>query len=100
MDFYRDRFTEAGIQTLVPGKKEDREYIEQTLLHELGKGIILDATRQAYLRIIQELIDRGAEGIILGCTEIPLLIRQEDVPIPTFNTTEIHVQAGVNFAFS
>lgn len=100
MDFYRDRFTQAGIQTLVPEQKEVRDYIEQTLLHELGKGIVLDNTRQEYVRIIQQLIANGAEGIILGCTEIPLLIRQQDVPVPVFNTTQIHVQAAVDLALA
>lgn len=100
MGFYRDLFTEACIQTLIPQKKEDRDYIEQTLLYELGKGIVLDNTRQAYVRLIHQLIERGAEGVILGCTEIPLLIRQEDVQVPVFNTTQIHVQAAVDFALS
>ena len=100
MDFYCSRFTEADIQTIVPDKKEDRDYIEQTLLHELGKGIVQNNTRQAYVQIIQQLIANGAEGIILGCTEIPLLIRQSDVPVPIFNTTQIHVQAAVDFALS
>lgn len=100
MDFYRNKFSEAGIKTLIPEAKSDRDYIEQTLLYELGKGVILETTREAYISIIDQLIGRGATGIILGCTEIPLLIRQTDVSVPIFNTTEIHVQAAVEFALA
>lgn len=98
MDFYRSVLTEANIDTIIPESKHDRDYIEETLLHELGKGIIRDDTRRNYLRIIEQLIANGAQGIILGCTEIPLLISQTDVSIPVFNTTKIHVQAAVDFA--
>ena len=100
MDFYRDVLHEHGIQTIIPDTQEERDYIEDTLLHEFGKGIIKMDTKEAYLRIIDKLIQRGAEGIILGCTEIPLLIGQEDMPIPVFNTTHIHVQAAVAFALA
>ncbi len=100
LDFYRDKLAEQGIETIIPESKEDRDFIEHTLLHELGKEIITEATKCAYLKIIDKLIDQGAEGIILGCTEIPLLIGQEDVPVPVFNTTLIHSQAAVNFSLT
>lgn len=69
-------------------------------MHELGKGIILPKTKQEYISIINRLIEQGAEGIILGCTEIPLIISQDDVTVPVFNTTQIHAQAAVEFAVS
>ena len=100
MDFYRQPFTAAGIETIVPERKEDRDYIEHTLLHELGKGIIRPETKKAYLDIIDALIERGAEGIILGCTEIPLLMHEDDVSLPVFNTTKIHVLAAVDYALA
>jgi aspartate racemase len=100
LDFYRDKLTERSIETIIPESKEDRDFIEHTLLHELGKEIITEETKQAYLKIIDKLIRQGAEGIILGCTEIPLLIGQEDVSVPVFNTTLIHSQAAVDFIFS
>ncbi|MCY1523836.1 putative racemase YgeA [compost metagenome] len=67
-------------------------------MYELGKGILLPETKAAYKRIIDQLIGRGAEGIVLGCTEIPLIISQEDVAVPVFNTTFIHAQAAVEFS--
>lgn len=100
LDFYRDKLAELGVETIIPEDKKDRDLIEETLLHELGKGIITEETKYAYLDIINKLIDRGAEGIILGCTEIPLLIGQDDVAVPVFNTTFIHSQAAVNFSLS
>lgn len=100
MDFYRDVLHAHGIETLIPYSKSERDFIEDTLLHELGRGILSNETKNSYLQIINTLIRRGAQGIILGCTEIPLLIGQEDVPIPVFNTTQIHVQAAVDFALA
>jgi aspartate racemase len=100
LDFYRDKLAERNIETIIPESKEDRDFIEHTLLYELGKEIITEETKQAYLKIIDKLIDQGAEGIVLGCTEIPLLIGQEDVCVPVFNTTLIHSQAAVDFALS
>jgi aspartate racemase len=64
-------------------------------VHELGKGILSPITKTAYTRIAETLIERGAEGIVLGCTEIPLLISQDDLRVPVFNTTEIHAKAAV-----
>jgi aspartate racemase len=97
MDFYKDKLRGYGIEPIIPESQETRDYIQQTLGLELGKGIIRAETKQAYLAIIDELIARGAEGIVLGCTEIPLLISQYDVDIPVFDTTKIHSQAAVEF---
>ncbi|HQT90449.1 MAG TPA: aspartate/glutamate racemase family protein [Candidatus Kryptobacter bacterium] len=97
--FYKDRLAKFGITTLVPEESE-REYIHRTIMTELEKAILKDETRKKYLEIINGLVRRGAEGIILGCTEIPLLIKQSDCAIPVFDTTELHAMAAVEFALS
>jgi len=99
MDFYRSKLSEHDIQTIIPDE-EDRNYIHEKIYSELGKGIIKEETKSGYLSIIQKLISQGAEGIILGCTEIPSLIKQADVNVPVFDTTLIHSEAAVAFAFS
>ncbi|MEO5777292.1 MAG: amino acid racemase [Flavobacterium sp.] len=98
LDFYKSKFAEAGIEIVIPENRSDRLMMEDTLLNELGKGIMINETKQKYLAIIDQLIASGAEGIILGCTEIPLLIKSTDVAIPIFNTTAIHAEAAVKFA--
>lgn len=100
MDFYKDKIRSLGIEPMIPENQEKRDYIQETLRDELGKGIIKDETRREYLKIIHGLIAQGAEGIILGCTEIPMIISQEDVEVPVFDTTKIHSNAAVTFALS
>ncbi|SDF50914.1 aspartate racemase [Dyadobacter soli] len=100
MDFYKDKLTSYGIEPIIPASQESRDFIQNTLKDELGKGIVLEKTKQGYLAIIDELIAEGAEGIILGCTEIPLIISQDDVAVPVFDTTRIHSEAAVAFALS
>lgn len=100
MDFYFKKLAENNIEAIVPFLQEERDFIQQTLKEELGRGIIKEQTKRAYLSIIEKLIENGAEGIILGCTEIPMLINQEDVAVPVFDTTKIHSEAAVNFAVS
>ncbi|MBO9585759.1 MAG: aspartate/glutamate racemase family protein [Flavobacterium sp.] len=100
MDFYFDKLAENNIEAIVPFLQEDRDFIQKTLKEELGRGIISEQTKKAYLSIIDELIENGAEGIILGCTEIPLLLSQEDISVPAFDTTRIHSEAAVKFAVS
>ncbi|PWB24776.1 aspartate/glutamate racemase family protein [Flavobacterium sp. HTF] len=100
MDFYLNKLAENNVEAIVPYLQEERDFIQQTLKEELGRGIIKEQTKRAYLNIIEKLIENGAEGIILGCTEIPLLISQEDVSVPVFDTTKIHSEAAVNFAVS
>lgn len=100
LDFYKNKLQEYDIEAIIPQDKSDRDYIEETILHELGKGIVLPQTKSAYVRIANALIEQGAEGIILGCTEIPLVLQQEDIPVPVFNTTHIHAKAAVQFAFT
>jgi len=97
MDFYKSRLNESGIEMMIP-EPEDRKYIHQAILTELLKDDFRHDTRSAFMEIIHRLAKAGAEGIILGCTEIPLLIKQEDIDIPLFNTTDIHANAAVNFA--
>lgn len=98
LDFYKDKLIASGIEPIIPESQEDRDYIEDTLRNELGRGFLNPETKKQYLAIIQQLIDRGAEGIILGCTEIPLLIHQEDIAVPAFDTTKIHAEAALAFA--
>ncbi len=98
MDFYKNKLAENGIEVMVPAQLAVRDYIQETLREELSKGIIRPETKESYLAIIQDLINQGAEGIILGCTEIPMLISQEDVAVPVFDTTRIHASAAVDFA--
>lgn len=97
--FYKDRLAKFGITTIVP-EKSQRGYIHGTIMTELEKAILEDGTRKKYLEIIGSLVQKGAEGIILGCTEIPLLIKQSDCSVPVFDTTEIHAMAAVEFALS
>lgn len=99
-DFYIKKLEDHGLHVLVPSKKETRDYIQFSLKEELGRGMILEETRAKYIQIISELIKEGAEGIILGCTEIPMLISQEDFEIPVFDTTKIHCQAIVDYMLS
>jgi len=100
MDFYRKKLEEHTLEVLTPGKQEVRDYIQHTIKEELGRGLIISGTKQKYISIINELIADGAEGIILGCTEIPMLISQADVSIPVFDTTKIHSKAIVDFVLS
>jgi len=97
LDFYKNAVAQYGIETLVPGEK-DIEFINTSIYTELGKNIFLPATRQQYVEIINKLAGRGAEGVILGCTEIPMLIKQTDSSIPVFDTTKLHAMAAVEFA--
>lgn len=100
LPFYRDKLRSHGIETLIPLEPATRDFIQQTLKEELGRGIVTPATKAAYLDVVAELVARGAEGIVLGCTEIPLLLSQQDVAVRVFDTTRIHVDAAVKFATS
>lgn len=99
LDFYKNKLAENGINTIIPNEAEI-EIINTAIYTEMGKGIFTAATKAKFLGIIQRLISEGAEGIILGCTEIPILIKQEDCTAPVFDTTRIHSQAAVRFALS
>lgn len=97
MDFFKDKLQEHDIKVFIPAE-EDRAFIHATIFDELGKNIIKQETKKRYLGIIDKLVKEGAEGAILGCTEIPLLLKQEDSKIPLFDTTFIHAGAAVNFS--
>jgi aspartate racemase len=99
MDFYKKRFNLFGIESLVP-EKSDRNFIHDAIMNELLKEQFKSETKNKFLYIIDELAKSGANGIVLGCTEIPLLIKQYDVSLPVFNTLEIHAKATVDFALS
>jgi aspartate racemase len=100
MEFYRKKLEENGLNVLIPEKQETRDYLQYTIKEELGRGIINPDTKQNYISIVKDLVDRGAEGIILGCTEIPMLISQEDFSIPVFDTTKIHSSAIIEYALT
>lgn len=97
MDFYTKRLSNSGIESLVPEKPE-REFIHSAIMNELLKEKFNEETKEKLLNIINDLEQKGAEGIVLGCTEIPLLIKQADTHLPVFNTLEIHAKATVDFA--
>jgi len=96
-DFYKLRLEEKGIKVLTP-KAGDRALIHKVIYEELCLGKALEESRNQYKRIIRDLISQGAEGIILGCTEIGLLIKKEDMKIPLFDTTSIHAKKAVEYA--
>jgi len=99
-DFYRDRLTDNhGLQIVIPGK-DGRQLVHGIIYDELCQGIIHDPSRRAIQEIIQGLVDRGAEGIILGCTELPLLVKESDAGVPLLDTTAIHARAAVEIALA
>jgi aspartate racemase len=96
-DFYKNKLKEYGIDTLIPNEA-DRIFIGDTIFNEFSKEIFLPETKQGYIEIIKKLQMQGAEGAILGCTEIPILIKQSDCDIPVFDTMYLHSQMAVDFA--
>ena len=99
LPFYKNILAKQGIETIVPNDAE-MEYINTVIYEEMGKGVFLPERKTEIVRIIGQLKNEGAEGVILGCTEIPILIKQQDSPIPVFDTAAIHVEAAVRFALS
>jgi aspartate racemase len=97
MDFYTKKLSEAGLSSVVPEKSE-RLFIHNTIMNELLKEIFKPESKKRFLDIIYDLEQKGAQGIVLGCTEIPLLIKQSDTNLPVFNTLEIHAKAAVDYA--
>ena len=99
-DFYKGRLTEKyGMKVIIPSPAEMEE-VHRVIYEELCAGKILESSKEKYIDIITGLVNEGAEGIILGCTEIGLLIKSPDSPVPLFDTTEIHANAAVRFALS
>ncbi len=97
--FYSDRLSSHNIATLVP-TSEQQEEIHRVIYEELSRGILRPASRAYYLRVIDSLAERGAEGIILGCTEIPLLVGEDDHTLPLFDTATIHADVALEAALS
>lgn len=98
-DYYQKRLARFDLEAFVP-HPEDKKFVHDSIFEELGKQIFLDETKRKYLDLIDRLHADGAEGIILGCTEIPMLIKQSDCKIPVFDTTMIHAKYAVDFALS
>lgn len=97
-DFYRGRLEDRfGLEVLIP-EPEDRAAVHGIIYRELVTGQVLDASRDVYRAVIQRLVARGAQGVILGCTEIMLLVSQADSPVPIFDTTTLHAMAAVDRA--
>jgi aspartate racemase len=92
--FYREGLLKGGIETVVPDMSSQQK-VHEIIFEELGKGIISENSKQVYLKIIDDLAQQGAEGVILGCTEIPLLIKAEDCGLPLFDTAELHAKAAL-----
>jgi aspartate racemase len=97
MGFYKTRLNKENIKILMPDATE-RKFIHQTITDELLKGIFKEESKAGFLQIMNRLHSQGAEGIVLGCTEIPLLIKQQDTELPLFDTLRIHSLAAVDFA--
>ncbi|MCG2613180.1 aspartate/glutamate racemase family protein [Terrimonas sp. NA20] len=97
LPFYSEILSAYDITTIIPGQ-DDIDYINNAIYTEMGKGIFLPETKRKFLDIIHQLADRGAQGVILGCTEIPLLLQQKDTEVKLYDTTLIHSKAAVRFA--
>lgn len=100
LDFYKNKLEDKKITVIIPNDEADIEFINDAIYNEMGKGIFLPKTKERFIIIIDSLIKRGAEGIVLGCTEIPILIKQQDCRVPVFDTTNIHAHAAVEFALN
>ena len=99
MDFYKNRLNNRSIEVIAPDKP-DRDFIHHSIMNELLKEVFLPETKAGFIGIMDKLRKKGAEGIILGCTEIPLLIKQNDYDLPIFSTLEIHAEEIANFALA
>jgi aspartate racemase len=97
LNFYKDELASHGIDCIIPGDA-DAAFVNETIFELFSKNIFLPETKKKYLEIIGNLQQQGAEGIILGCTEIPILLNQADCKIPLFDTAKIHARAAVDFA--
>ena len=95
--FFKNHLASAGIDTLIP-EKEEREWIHQAIITELSKGILNPATKAGFLNIIKGLCQKGAQAVVLGCTEFSLLLDPSQGPVKLFDTTAIHAKAAVDFA--
>ena len=97
--FYKDVLSSNGIESLIPGE-DDMNFIHRAIFKELSLEIFKEETKERLLEICSDLISRGAGGIILGCTELPLIIKQDDLKVPAFDTLRIHAEAGAKYLIS
>ncbi|NCC68817.1 MAG: aspartate/glutamate racemase family protein [Clostridia bacterium] len=97
-DFYRDKLTRRGIDVLIP-EGDDIELVNRVIFDELCLGVVRESSRVEYLRVIEALQHRGAQGVLLGCTELGLIVSQSDVALPMFDTTVIHAKKAAEMAF-
>lgn len=97
MDFYRGRLEKAGLTCLVPETEDERNHIHAIIFNELVKGVVKPESREAFMKAANALLARGAEGIILGCTEVNMLLNESDFNQPVFDTTRIHVDKALEF---
>jgi aspartate racemase len=97
--FYRERLESHGLTVLVP-PADDRALVHRVIYDELCLGVVREESRAAYVDVVSRLVAAGAEGVILGCTEIELLLGPDDVPVPVFPTTRLHVEAAVDLALT
>ena len=97
--FYQEVMSKHNLETIIP-IQSDQEYVNKVIFDELVHHVVTEESKKGYLEIINRLVKKGAEGVILGCTEIPLLIKQKDSPIPVFDTTTLHALATLKFALS
>jgi aspartate racemase len=98
MDFYIDRLRARGLEPIVP--EVDRTNLDGIIYNELCRGIVSDASRAIYVEAIERMARRGAQAVILGCTEICMLITDDDSPLPTYDTTQLHAEAAVEMALA
>lgn len=98
-DFFKDRLKKYGIETIIPDE-EARQFIHNTIFDEMGNGLFTASTKARYLLEIDKLLKAGAQGIIFGCTEIPLLIPTAECTFPVFDTLEIHAKKAIEFALN
>ena len=97
-DFYKGRLIKKyGLNVIIPDEK-DRQTVHDMIYHELCLGKVNQSSKDRFIKIINKLVDDGAEAVILGCTEIPLLVRQKDVKVLLFDTTRIHAESAVEYA--
>lgn len=97
--FYRDRLASHGFEVVIPDRAQ-RELVHGVIFDELVRGVFRDSSKDAYVEIIAQLADQGAEGVILGCTEIELLVTDKDAPIPVLPSARLHAEAAAEFALT
>jgi len=96
-DFYKAGLETRGITTLVPDRK-GQEFVNSVIYEELTRGLIKPKSKEGYIKVVKKLKEKGAEGIVLGCTEIPLLIKEEDCGVRLYDTTIIHAEKALKYA--